>query len=498
MKKFIFRFIISIVSAIPLYFIAKEILSNDVKIFWFLSYYYIIFVLLITPISKLFLKFKKYKKYSNKIINYRRPIGILAWLFSLLHLINFEANVRSLWNEFYIENISYWNFLLDWVFSWWWKNIIGMDFYAFWVWIIAFIIIISLLITSNDISQKIMGAKFWKYLQKLVYPLFILILIHIYLVWWWNELYIYPWLILILFRSYIWFDERYEKKGNIQISNSKYRKFLCLPCWYIYDEELWDEDGGLAPWTKFEDIPNNRRCPVCWVTKKDFIPLDKHYNPEIIEDHELEFILESKTYLTDDVVEIIFLCKKDLVVNPWQFCNLMFWKWKNKISRSYSIAKYVDNTLTFLIKLTKEGKWANQIRKLKLWDKLKAIWPYGDFVLHNTSKKKVFIATWTWLSPIFNMILHSWETKKELHFWVRHEKDLFYIDKLKNIPNLKIFIYLSWEEKKNYKYGRINPNLIDFWKNDEIYICWSNKLLEQINITLKEKQIENIYFEKFI
>ena len=62
MKKFIFRFIISIISAIPLYFIAKEILSNDVKIFWFLSYYYIIFVLLITPISKLFLKFKKYKK----------------------------------------------------------------------------------------------------------------------------------------------------------------------------------------------------------------------------------------------------------------------------------------------------------------------------------------------------------------------------------------------------------------------------------------------------
>ena len=498
MYKTILRFITSMIPVIPLYLISKELLQNDVKIFWFLSYYYLIFVLLVTPISKIFLKVQKIKKYSNKIINYRRPIWIFAWIFSLLHLIHFEENIRNMWNKFYIEKMTYWNFLLDWVFAWWWESIIGMSFYAFWWGMIGFIVMITLLITSNDLSQKIIWAKFWKYLQRLIYPLFIIILIHIYLVWWWKGLYLYPGLVLIFLRFFVWFDEKYEIKVNKQYANSKYKKFLCLPCWFIYDEEFWDEDGWLAPWTKFEDIPNNRKCPVCWVTKKDFIPLDKHYNPQITEDHELEFTLESKMYLTDGVVELIFLCKRDLEIKPGQFCNLIFWKWKNKIYRSYSIAKYTDNTLTFLIKLTRDGKWSVKIRKLKLWDKIKGLWPYGDFVIKNTSKKKIFIATWTWLSPIYNMILESWESEKELHFWIRNKQDLFYLDKLKKIPNLIVYTYLSWENIKDYKYGRINIDNINVWKNDEVYICWNPTLVEDIYNTLKEKQIENIYFEKFL
>lgn len=498
MIKFLFRFIISLIPVVALYFIANNLLSNDIQIFWFLSYYYLIFVLLVTPFSKLLLKFRKLKRYSNKIINYRRPIWILAWIFSLLHTIHFEENIRNLWTKYYIEKTSYFDFLIDGIFGSWGQSVLWMNFYAFWSWIIGFIVMLALLFTSNDLSQKIMWAKFWKYLQRLVYPLFIIVVLHIYFIGGWKGIYLYPWIILILLRSYTWFDERYERKWSKWLQNWKYRKFLCLPCGYIYDEELWDEDGWLAPWTKFEDIPNNWRCPVCWVTKKDFIPLDWHYNPEIAEDHELEFILESKEYLTDDVVELVFLCKRDLDIKPWQFCNLIFRKWKKKITRSYSVAKYIDNTLTFLIKLTKDGGWSAEIRKLKLWGRIKALWPYWDFILKNTSRKKIFIATGTWLSPIFNMILYSWEVEKELYFWIRHEKDVFYLDMLKNVPNLKVFTYLSWEEKKWYKYGRVSVEAIDIWKNDEVYICWNPKLVEQANEILEKKQIENIHFEKFL
>lgn len=498
MFKFLIRFLISLIPVIPLYFIAKELLWIDIKIFWFLSYYYLIFVLLVTPISKILLKFKKSKKYSNKIINYRRPIWIITGILSILHLINFEEKIQNFWSKFYSEEIGYLNFILDGISSGWWENVFWMGFYSFWIWVIAYIIMLALLFTSNNISQRILWAKVWKYLQKLIYPLFILVIIHIYLVWWFKEIYLYPWIFLILLRSYVWFDERYEKKWNNNKWNSKYKKFLCLPCWFIYDEELWDEDWWLAPWTKFEDIPNDWECPVCWVTKKDFIPLDNHYNPQLNENHELDFIVDSKIYLTDDVIEIIFLCKRDLEIQSWQFCNLLFKKWKNKISRSYSIAKYVDNKLTFLIKLTKDGKWAKELRKLKLWDKVNAIWPYWDFVIQNTSKKKIFIATWTGLSPIFNMMLHSWEIEKELHFWVRNEKDLFYVNMLKNIPNLKIFIYLSWEEIEWYIYWRVNIDSINVWKNDEVYICWNKKLVEQTVDTLKNKQIESVYSEKFL
>jgi hypothetical protein len=55
-------------------------------------------------------------------------------------------------------------------------------------------------------------------------------------------------------------------------------------------------------------------CPACGVMKKDFIPLDSHYNPEHFEDHELEFELKSKIFLTKNVVELKFYCEKNLEI----------------------------------------------------------------------------------------------------------------------------------------------------------------------------------------
>ncbi|MCB2298445.1 rubredoxin [Clostridium tagluense] len=47
-------------------------------------------------------------------------------------------------------------------------------------------------------------------------------------------------------------------------------KYLCIVCQYIYDPELGDPDGGIAPGTKFEDIPEDWICPLCGVGKSDF------------------------------------------------------------------------------------------------------------------------------------------------------------------------------------------------------------------------------------
>lgn len=48
------------------------------------------------------------------------------------------------------------------------------------------------------------------------------------------------------------------------------RKWICLPCGYIYDESAGDPDSGLAPGTRFDDIPDDWMCPDCGVTKADF------------------------------------------------------------------------------------------------------------------------------------------------------------------------------------------------------------------------------------
>ena len=48
--------------------------------------------------------------------------------------------------------------------------------------------------------------------------------------------------------------------------------FICRACGLLYDEGKGDEDSGLAPGTRFADIPADWACPLCGVTKLDFEP----------------------------------------------------------------------------------------------------------------------------------------------------------------------------------------------------------------------------------
>ena len=49
-----------------------------------------------------------------------------------------------------------------------------------------------------------------------------------------------------------------------------YRKFSCLICDHVYDEEKGDPQSGLAPGTRWEDVPDDWVCPECGATKADF------------------------------------------------------------------------------------------------------------------------------------------------------------------------------------------------------------------------------------
>lgn len=48
------------------------------------------------------------------------------------------------------------------------------------------------------------------------------------------------------------------------------KKYMCLLCGHVYDEtEGWPQDG-IAPGTKWVDVPLNWRCPDCGAVKEDF------------------------------------------------------------------------------------------------------------------------------------------------------------------------------------------------------------------------------------
>jgi len=67
---------------------------------------------------------------------------------------------------------------------------------------------------------------------------------------------------------------KYIIKLNIILRERRHviMKYVCIPCGYVYDPELGDPDGGIAPGTAFEDIPEDWVCPVCGVSKDMFEP----------------------------------------------------------------------------------------------------------------------------------------------------------------------------------------------------------------------------------
>ncbi len=51
-------------------------------------------------------------------------------------------------------------------------------------------------------------------------------------------------------------------------------KYICINCGYIYDPDAGDPVGGVPPGTPFEDLPEDWTCPICYVSKDNFDPLD--------------------------------------------------------------------------------------------------------------------------------------------------------------------------------------------------------------------------------
>ncbi|MES2670390.1 MAG: rubredoxin [Pseudomonadota bacterium] len=49
-----------------------------------------------------------------------------------------------------------------------------------------------------------------------------------------------------------------------------YRTWMCVVCGFIYDEAKGLPDEGIAPGTRWDDIPDTWTCPDCGVTKSDF------------------------------------------------------------------------------------------------------------------------------------------------------------------------------------------------------------------------------------
>ena len=48
------------------------------------------------------------------------------------------------------------------------------------------------------------------------------------------------------------------------------KKWQCMVCGFIYDEELGLPEEGIGPATRWDEIPEDWSCPECGVSKEDF------------------------------------------------------------------------------------------------------------------------------------------------------------------------------------------------------------------------------------
>ncbi len=65
-------------------------------------------------------------------------------------------------------------------------------------------------------------------------------------------------------------DFPWQMSDKEKDKENKIMKYVCETCGWEYDEEAGYPEGGIAPGTKWEDVPEDFECPLCGVGKDDF------------------------------------------------------------------------------------------------------------------------------------------------------------------------------------------------------------------------------------
>jgi rubredoxin len=67
------------------------------------------------------------------------------------------------------------------------------------------------------------------------------------------------------------FERGFDRMGECVVSEVvEYKSWVCLICGWIYNEEEGLPEDGIAAGTRFAEIPDDWRCPLCDVSKSEF------------------------------------------------------------------------------------------------------------------------------------------------------------------------------------------------------------------------------------
>lgn len=220
-------------------------------------------------------------------------------------------------------------------------------------------------------------------------------------------------------------------------------------------------------------------------------------------------LLEKKP-IADQVIELRFVKPKNFIFTAGQFIQVEVPQPNKSIFRSYSISSTsADKYLELCVKLYEDGLGSNLFQQLKNGDTITFKGPVGRFTHTHQTENSLFVATGVGLAPIFGMIRDELENKKnqnKLHliFGVRHEKDIFWKNRLdelqKNYSNFTYSLTLSQpEDSWTGLRGRVTEHLPKNTSNMHAFLCGNADMVKTVREMLitQGTEVNKIHFEIF-
>jgi ferredoxin/flavodoxin---NADP+ reductase len=169
--------------------------------------------------------------------------------------------------------------------------------------------------------------------------------------------------------------------------------------------------------------------------------------------------------------------------------------------REYSIySSEEDDFLEILVKEVRDGNISSKLKQCKQGDLLQVNGPFGSFGIESfnrNSRKHVFIATGTGISPFHSLVRSFPGINYTLIHGVRHSSEAYEKDEYDPAR----YVLCTSKENNNGRQGRVTSFLSKFRVTDDMlfYLCGNGNMIYEVYNILRDKGVpdENIISEVY-
>lgn len=205
--------------------------------------------------------------------------------------------------------------------------------------------------------------------------------------------------------------------------------------------------------------------------------------------------IESKKQRTEHVYLVNFKLQNPPTISflPGQTISLHV---AESVNRTMSIASAPsDNTHILMVHdVSPMGPGSKWTLAHEVGDQATFMAPLGIFLLDNSPRKKVFIATGTGIAPFHSMLFSQISTPATLYWGLRHEEDVYWKEEFEELaksnPNFNFKLTLS---KPNETWSGLRGHVTEYvvkeeqqLTENEYYLCGNREMVKEMEAQLLE------------